>query len=480
MRRRRDKDPVQLPNHYPVEFWTLLAPLKEQRMMLPSREKAYGEQLKPQFFCACYLSFDAFKLLCNSIDDVEIKTDETPSRELTKIMPPQGQAHARLERLPTEVLGTIFMFLDAQDFISLGLCSQCLWAKATLWTRAAYLRWRKAWSWAGSPMICLGSKVRFTPPCLHSLFPSTIPLQSFETPSSTEDTQRHWSIPTSIWYQDTTARYEKRPDPYDDLYREGFWNTIRSSKIPQEFHGFMAASLPTFSIRCGSKWYLRNLTQKEFIRMEAVITTDGEATVSFLGNEWLTLDILLVWLISWKGKAKNEPLSWEQLQEFEGLTDQSLGDIVIDPSYGPLSGIFWPIWVGTWAGHSLDVVTEEMGEGWIDRTSIIASLSVEWMSVLYGLAMAEVGGEEKMRWAEIFERTGRVPDLQLRDLDFDSQILSPSIPEESFEAQSPPVREASYEISTPIGDPVYGISTPIRGRDYERSSPIYEPSSEAR
>ncbi|EEU34695.1 uncharacterized protein NECHADRAFT_94847 [Fusarium vanettenii 77-13-4] len=177
----------------------------------------------------------------------------------------------------------------------------------------------------------------------------------------------------------------------------------------------MAASFPTFTINLGTKWYLRNLTQKEYICMEAIVTADGEVTISFIETHWLTLDILLLWLISWRGKDGNDSWSWEQLRQFEGITDEGLGDIMIDPTYGPLDDDFWPIWAGNWAGHSLDVVADEVLEEWVDRSDMIRLLSGKVLRTLYGLAMAEVGGAESAYWANIFEQSGGVVDLQLRE-----------------------------------------------------------------
>lgn len=42
-------------------------------------------------------------------------------------------------------------------------------------------------------------------------------------------------------------------------------------------------------------------------------------------------------------------------------------------------------------------------------------LSGKLLRTLYGLAMAEVGGEESEYWAPMFEQSGGVVDLQLRE-----------------------------------------------------------------
>lgn len=147
--------------------------------------------------------------------------------------------------------------------------------------------------------------------------------------------------------------------------------------------------------------------------MEAIVAADGEVTVSFLETHWLTLDILLLWLISWRGRFGNKTWSWEHLRLFEGVTDEGLENIMIDPTYGPLDYTFWPIWAGNWAGHSLDVVADEVLEGWVDRSGMIRLLSGKVLRTLYGHAMVEVGGAESDYWAKIFEQSGGIVDLQL-------------------------------------------------------------------
>ncbi|ENH64830.1 hypothetical protein FOC1_g10005597 [Fusarium oxysporum f. sp. cubense race 1] len=51
----------------------------------------------------------------------------------------------------------------------------------------------------------------------------------------------------------------------------------------------MKACLPTLNLEPGSNWFLRNLTDQEYIRMEAVVTPDDEATISLPGQRRLGL-----------------------------------------------------------------------------------------------------------------------------------------------------------------------------------------------
>ncbi|KAM0548766.1 hypothetical protein ACHAPJ_009762 [Fusarium lateritium] len=427
MRRRRGEDVVVPPDDadgsyvQQLERWALLAPKKKQQMKLPSLENDSLVDLKPSYFCTPYLSFDAFKVLCNSNEDVKINSDLESGHQSFQMMAKQALARTQLDGLPPELLSMVFTLLDPDDFISLGLCLQSLWAHAIIWAQSGFFRWSNAYSWAGTPMICVASELRELPQPIYSMFPESIPEG---IPEEHDTSNIHgWKSrfrPTQ-WHNDMIKECEKRPDPYDDLYREEFWKHIHSTGIPKRLHKPIAASLPSFSIESGSKWYLRNLTQKEYIRMEGIVTFDGEATVSVVGNHWLTLDILLLWLITWRGDRFLNTWSWEQLEEFVGVTDEGLGDIMIDPTYGPLDHEFWPIWAGPWAGHSFDVVTgcTTLGAEWVDRSSNIDLLSGKMLRTLHGLAMAEVG-EARDYWAEIFERSGGVIDLQLREYGTDS------------------------------------------------------------
>ncbi|KAF4970773.1 hypothetical protein FZEAL_9976 [Fusarium zealandicum] len=418
MRRRRDTRAYSPPGQgtRPTERWTLLVPNKEQQMRLPSLEDTNCWPLTPPSFCTCHLSFDAFKLLCGSIENINTNKH---SRGVAQITPQQTPSHTRLEELVPELLGIIFTFLDPDDFISLGLCSQTLWAQAIGWAQNGYLRWRSAYSWAGTPVICVGSELQALPQSIYDMFPSAIPEAIPDKLDSGEHGQMLSQNRPGVWHNEAIERYEKTPVPFDDLYLDGFWKHIRSAGIPPELQESMAATFPTFSIEPGSKWYLRNLTQNEYIRMEAIITSDGEVTISFLGNHWLTLDIILLWLISWRGDDARDTYSWEQLEQFVGVTDTGLGDTMIDPTYGPLDHTFWPIWAGPWAGHRLDVVADEVGVGWVDRTGMIESLSGKWMRTLYGNALYDRDGVEQY-WAEVFEQSGGAVNLNLREYGSDS------------------------------------------------------------
>ncbi|KAM0354872.1 hypothetical protein ACHAPU_000708 [Fusarium lateritium] len=391
------------------EWWTFLAPEKQQRLRLPLAD-ARDTDGGPYWFCTQRLSFDAFKLLCSSLESVNLKPDQHFATSQQRC-----PVQTKLERLPHELLTVIFSSSQPEDFVALALGSQTLWKHAVTWAQNGYVRWRNEYSWANTPLICAGSKLEFIPHSIYDICPETTPdeLPTVDSPDTPEP--RTQSRPNT-WYHKTMKSYQKTPFPFDDVYIDAFTKHIKSANIPENLHGLMQGSLPTLRVEQGSKWYLRNLSKSEYICMEAITTSDGEATVSLKATNWLTLDMLLLWLISWRGDSSQDVWSWEELEDFVGFTDMNLEDTVMDPTYGPLDHKFWPMWAGNWAGDRLDVVAEcEFNASWIDRTNWVDTLANKMMRTFYGLALAEGEPATQLYWAEIFKRSGGVIWLHVSD-----------------------------------------------------------------
>jgi hypothetical protein len=384
-----------------------LAPEKKQRMRMPVADlKGY---MDPPSFCTHHWSFEAFKFLCNSMEGVEINSDEGTMPQSAKSTSQPLQGETRLEMLPDELLGAICELLKIEEFMALALCSQRLWSHAIKWIKGSYPRWKNKYSWVNTPIICTAAGLRVLPKALQHMLPEPT---TKDTERESERTGRRYEIETtraSIWFKESVDSYEKVPFPYDCLYEEVFLKQFEAAYIPERLHSTMKASLPRLNLEPGGSWLLRNLTDQEYIRMEAVVTSDGEATISLPGRQWLTLDILLLWLISWKAdykKKRKKAWSWEQLETFIGLSDQELSDLSLDRSFGPMYYDFWPIWVGPWAGHRLDVVIETgLDNDWKDRTGNITRLAPKMLRMFYGRSLA-AQGEGWDYWEEAFRQGG--------------------------------------------------------------------------
>ncbi|CVK97619.1 uncharacterized protein FMAN_11620 [Fusarium mangiferae] len=389
------------------DCWMFFVPEKKQRMRMPVLD--LDGDMEPSDFCTYHLSFDAFKLLCNSMEEVKIGSDEgllLLSAHST-LKPLQGQN--RLEMLPAELLEAIFGFLEAEEFMALALCSQTLWFHAIGWIKGSYTRWKNEYSWVNTPIICTTRRLRILPKALQHILPESTPDDMERESKQIGYRYKIATTRASIWFDKSVDNYDKVPFPYDCTYEEAFLKQLERTDIPESLYLIMKACFPSIRLEPGSSWLLRNLTDQEYIRMEAVVTSDGEPTISLPGCQWLTLDILLLWLISWRvdyTNNRNKAWSWEQLEAFEGFTDQDLSDVSLGPPYGPMCSDFWPIWAGPWAGHRLDVVAETgLDNDWKDRTENITRLAPKMLRVFYGRSL-EIQKENRDYWEEAFRKGG--------------------------------------------------------------------------
>jgi hypothetical protein len=395
-----------------AEWWTFVAPEKRQKMRLLSPVDD-GDVSGPAWFCTDRLRFNAFKLLCNSPEKVKIKADRDFGLGSSRMPSLRVEVLTSLERLPAELLMDILMLLEPGDFIALGLCSQTLWNHAVTYAQGSYSRWKDAYSWVNTPLICAGSKLHTLPKSVYDIGAGAI-----------HDQLPPWDVPEmeeqnglNDWYHSVIEPWQGTPCPYDSLYLEAFSEQIRSADIPDKLHSSMKASLPTLDVEMGSKWYLCNLTQKEYICMEGVVTRKGEATVSLKETHWLTLDMLLLWLITWRGEEDTQDVwSWDELKNFAGFSDERLEDTLMDPTYGPLNDKFWPMWAGVWTGHRLEVVAErKLDVDWVNRTDDVESLANKMMRLFYGLSIAEGSQWNRKYWAKVFKESGGVIWLHITD-----------------------------------------------------------------
>ncbi|GKU22178.1 hypothetical protein FLAG1_09389 [Fusarium langsethiae] len=382
------------------EWWALFPLQKANRSPMLSF-RALSSRMNPSHFCQEFRSFDAFRLLCKSPEGINIEPLTVPPET------PQGQN--RLERLPPEILGLIFEFSQPGDSVALGLCSRPLWKTLSKWVQNEHLIWTNTYSLAGTPIIYASSLLKTLPPCLYPKYPNTVPEETRD--EEVLDSQKRVVTPATAWLDNILLQSYQAPLPNHDSYTKSFDRTITMANIPDHLHENMRSCLPTLTIKRGSKWLLRNLTNNEYIRMESVVTEEGEETVSHVGNKWLTLDILLLWLITWRGDQAN-PWSWEELERYVGKTvDDMMYSLIGFFNHRPVTDEFWPIWTGNWAGHSLEVVTDrEMDEVWIDRTDEIERLSQKMLRMMYILSRQNGTPKTKRHWEWAISTRGYVTD----------------------------------------------------------------------
>ncbi|KAJ4019614.1 hypothetical protein NW766_003356 [Fusarium irregulare] len=373
------------------EWWTLMAPKKRQHRPIP---RFHDKVFSPPHLCIWNIKFDAFKLLCNSPDAISIGVT---APQVT----PRGQS--RIERFPAELLTAIFSFLDPDDLVAFGLCSQTLWGHAIQCTKKGYHRWKNTYSLAGTPIMYVGSHLKILPEFVYDEYPDLIPEETLRKICKSG----RMVTRTTAAFNKAVLEFDQTPLPNDEAYIQSFAKHIVNANIPASLHESMETSFPTFGIKKGSKWLLRNLTNNEFIRMEAVNTT----TVAHVGHSWLTLDTLLYWLICWRGDGHEQNMDWANLENFIGATnwlrDGTWGGALYQSAYSA----FWPMWSGNWAGHSLEVVTDRgLEQGWVDRTPAFDRLAPKLLLTMYTFALSERDVKPKRYWEEVFDQIGDVVD----------------------------------------------------------------------
>ncbi|RGP78416.1 hypothetical protein FLONG3_3552 [Fusarium longipes] len=341
------------------------------------------------------MGLDAFKCFCNSFEHTNVDT--------LPFLSQSSKSPSLLERLPPEMLGEIFEHLGPDCCIALGLCSRTLWVYAVKHMHKEHLKQREKYSFVGTPVVFIGSHPVVLPQRLYDIYPESVPTERKEDfIAHIPGRQGPMVTRSTTWYRETMRQSHQTPCPQKDWFVESFKKHTPAAKIPKNLWDNMYCMVPRSSPKRGSKWLLRNLTTNEFIRMEGVKPYEAEPTVSHIGNKWLTADRLLLWLISWRGDGRQDTWSWEELEEFVGVTAEGIEDILVDPTYGPLDDKFWPMWAGIWAGHSLEIVTDrELGSEWVDRTGVIEKLAPKMFMTLFGLVLAEGDWDSHEDWMDM-------------------------------------------------------------------------------
>ncbi|KAM0425976.1 hypothetical protein ACHAPT_008915 [Fusarium lateritium] len=334
--------------------------------------------MNPETFLISNGTFDAFDRLRSPVNKDSDVTWPGWLRSLARSCP--------LERLPPELLRDIFSRLEITDQIAVGLCSQHLWVYAVSAIREGIRFRHNQLSWAGTPIICSCPAPRALPEALTEAVPdANYPEDQSPRPSTVKGWARYWVA-------EAITQYQKAPSPEYHVPITEFWKHISSSGIPENRHSQMASCLNTCAFKSGAGCYLRSLTAKEYIRLE-LVKKGVDITAKFVGHDWLTLDILLIWLISWARRQPVPAIDWSDEQQTEELAwDFGVGPegILNLETASRARAVLGFKTAGKWAGHRLDVVdeaSEEMSADWHDRTPDIEKCTRNWLMATYARSL---------------------------------------------------------------------------------------------
>ncbi|RSL90986.1 hypothetical protein CEP51_000451 [Fusarium floridanum] len=344
-------------------------------------------------FITCRYTFDAFDRLYNPVNLTDF-TWETRRCNLAMQSP--------LERIPVEVLREILSELEIEDQVAVALCSQYLWVKVVSIIHEHLRSNHHKLSWAGTSIVSFPGLTEELPESILETIPEA-------NRGAGPNCLRDWTL-------NAIANCEKAPDPGCRVLIRAFWKHIRSSGIPDSLHQRMESCLDIHTRKNGA-CYLRNLTTKEYIRLELTEKETG-TTATAIGHSWLTLDLLVVWLASVIHGPLRAVSDWGSIAETEEWAREFIsggGDPPTDESIDRFFKGVDVLILGNWAGHCLDVVdeaSEEMIVDWLDRTSDVERRARGWLIMIYTGSM-DVKDVPEMRqyweyWLEVLrEEMGR-------------------------------------------------------------------------
>lgn len=400
-----------------VESWSMsiLAPLRKEQVALETNDwlEIFLEQIEggdaavssPKLFCIANRSFDAFHRLHRPSINAQNEALVQLGQALKK--PNRPDAESPLERLPSELIRNIYLYLEPDDVIALGLCSQNLWIRAVTTIHHD----RRSYSWVDTPIFLTGFRETTLPPAIYGLY-HEIKNQSMEehsvhcdmmdqrNPCMHHESKGSWSA----WRKSATRCYSfLTPSEFECPRREETIRLLSSSGIPENLHDLLKSCLALHDLDCEGQWYLRNLTTKQYIRMELVndLTISELTTVSLTGNHWLTLDILLMWLINWQ-ETDEPPKAVPTGRPSDMVkTVFNSGSRIGEYEIAHMHAYFMDMYNGRWAGHCLDVVKRvqsRMESGWTDITDEIQNSSQRWFAGIYMEAYLVNHADHKKHW----------------------------------------------------------------------------------
>ncbi|KAM0396918.1 hypothetical protein ACHAQC_004441 [Fusarium culmorum] len=371
-----------------LEFWYISAPLRNERVELkcPGVDigglQGFGVD-GSKGFCVRNMSFGAFNLLhrppAGLLDQALMKRNH-----LAPLSP--------IEKLPLELMSSIYLYLHPTDCIALGLCSQTLWIRAMAFIRHS----RRSSTWVDTPIfIASGKQLLALREASHN--------NESELQDPQDGTQNvvHMLVEPHnphLFNVLKQARNRNQLRDYASLNSSGmnppyFQELVRlspTSGISKGFHRLMEACLFPEESGGQGQWCLRDFTTNEYIRMEPVRdrSISEHPTISLTRNPWMTLDILLVWLITWEAGRNRSPenVPREILRDQITKIMSNRGASVTVSDVTQIRSYFTDMSSGRCAGHSLDfvqLVHNKMENGWTDITGEIQDASQRWFVAIY-------------------------------------------------------------------------------------------------
>lgn len=335
--------------------WHILLPQRRQRQTLRSTD-CYSSS--PPDFLIADVGFDALNKLARIENNRPRSTDSglgTGAARSTQLSP--------LEAMPAELLANILddPGLDPADILAVGVCSTTLWSHALLHIRQA--RRRDASPFANTPLLCTGTHLTELPSAVHELYPEQLAKQREwdRRPQGYGRAVSRGMCPARVWNWAAVSKYDRLEGDSASIWLSAF-----DALEIEDVHLFCSYSLrrsletllrpQAFDDKSG--WILRNMTAREYVRLELVASEqDHNARANVEGASSLSLDKALVLRICWGG-------AWGWGDENKRERD---------------------LCSGKWAGHYFDVVRKDagalVGAGWQEVTEEIVKEGEAWEKV---------------------------------------------------------------------------------------------------
>ena len=191
---------------------SILAPLRKEQVALETNDwlELFPEQIgvgdvasSPKLFCIGNKSFDAFHRLhrpsINAHNEALVQLGQALKE------PNRPDAESWLESLPSELIRSIYLYLEPVDVIALGLCSQSLWIRAVTTIHHD----RRSYSWVDTPIFLTGFRKTTLPPAIYGLY-HQVKNRSMEEHSAHCDMMNQRNPCT---HQESTGSWSWAPEP---------------------------------------------------------------------------------------------------------------------------------------------------------------------------------------------------------------------------------------------------------------------------